>query len=286
LAGGCTVIFEASESGIEDYHVLLRTEDGNGAVYFGCSDAVELGVWNHVAVSFDPNGTTLLVNGELAANARAVVPAASVLRQHTCGEGANFPLNFSDNERDFLWGASNIGAPDNEARDGTTGLLDELRFRTARINEIQASSVYDSLDGPGHVPGVCGFRLGSRIGLYRVDSDESQVELLDEDSSDIPEASQAVEKNGSTGELEPVPLNTRSREAVECGLAVELGGVSSGTFVRIRNTKFRNMDSVDFWFNTEKIDNAGGVGGLLVADGDGNEKADMGVYIFRSDPKQ
>lgn len=290
-AGGCTVIFDASETGDPDpntgtHHVLLRTQDGEGGIYYGCSDAVEFDAWNHVAVSFDSDGTTLFVNGELADNTRAVVPDDSILGQHACGDGNNSALTFAANDRDFLWGASNISASEgdqgeNKARDGTTGLLDELRFRDVPFTPNDAVRVHSSL---GAMQDVCGAPLNDTIAYFTVDADDMQETLTDSrPNASTQTVAESIEKV-SNDLLTRAPLNTKSREG-DCGLAVELTGVTNGTFVRIGNAYLRETVSMDFWFNTESIGNNGSLGGLLVADGQGNEKADMGIYIFRSDPK-
>ena len=130
------------------HHVLLRLQDGAGGIYYGCSDPIALGAWNHVAVSFDglEGGAQLFVNGVLAENTRAIVPSDSVLGSHPCGSGlAANSVTLTSNARPWLWGASNIGGPDVPARDGTRGDIDELRFRTQKFSLQEAQLVYESL---------------------------------------------------------------------------------------------------------------------------------------------
>lgn len=148
-AGDMGIFIFESAVAQSSYHVLLRLQDGTDT-YFGCSNRVELGDWNHVAVSFnDVTGVELFVNGELAESTNPDVPDGSNLGRQDCGEGAVAKTAIlQDNDRDWLWGANNLQSPGNVARDGTKGAIDELRFRSGPFTAIEAKMVYESISEP------------------------------------------------------------------------------------------------------------------------------------------
>ncbi len=118
--------------------------------FFGCSDPVVLGAWNHVAVSFnDDTGVVLFVNGERADNTTAAVPDGANLGQQACGIDAGASIaTLQDNQREWMWGANNLQSPANVARDGTVGAIDELRFRSGAFTQEEARLVYEHVAVP------------------------------------------------------------------------------------------------------------------------------------------
>lgn len=130
------------------FRVILRVQDVAEA-YFACSQAtIAKDQWHHIAVSFDStDGVVMYVDG-IMADSDAQIEGSS-LGFIDCGspsEAAKATLE--QNDRSWLWGASNVSAPDIPIENPMIGAVDELRFRDEKFTQADAQDVYRAVIQP------------------------------------------------------------------------------------------------------------------------------------------
>lgn len=125
-------------------------------VYFLCSPEITLDQWHHVAVSATGQPVQLFVDGAIATGDVIIDPtygSGATCGFDTGGFGANL-TTFSENNNDWIVGATTGRSPNTVAENFLSGSIDELRFRSVGFTPADAEAVY----GDGRALGASAFQ--------------------------------------------------------------------------------------------------------------------------------
>lgn len=128
----------------------------------------------------------------------------------------------------------------------------------------------------------CGASLSDTIVRFPVDGSDGNMRLLT--SSGVPVGDGTRTESITDATLQPTDLlGTSGPDG--CGTALQVQSAAAGSFVRIRDTDFDGVQSVDFWFKLEQsLPSTERFGALLSKDSAGGHDGDLLVVLYDDGP--